>query len=245
LTLSNSATNAIDPFGEVAQAIPLFIPLASVVIPVVIVGGIVLTGAALINYLSSRNSERFNDVGGITKGLDGFVNQLNEFVNNPAQPDPRPLTFPYPQGGARDILINRPPTPSDPNSINYGRDISQVCGGHIETYPGSSGRDFNPNNINKPSGDILLPNIFFSKDSQLGGGYSVPEDIFHPSGSDGLKQDIIKDVKDAGYKVGKVGKNPDIKVEDGKITLQSQVNKKVTIKTDIPVSNYPEITKAK
>jgi RHS repeat-associated protein len=95
-------------------------------------------------------------------------------------------------------------------------------------------------------GFVGLPTLLQSKgDIQLGEGFKIPRDVFHPSGANGLKKDIINDAAKAGYKVRRAGKNPDIQVKDGKIILQSQENKNVSIKTDIPISNYPEIIKSK
>jgi RHS repeat-associated protein len=213
----NSPTNFLDPSGNFILAAP------------VAVGGLFLLGAAAILYWQNQQ------------------NSVNPFIDKPEPLDPRPSAFPNPTQSEIDSPFPKPqPTSTfDPNANNRGKDfgdIGKICQnlGFPLNSPSS------PNDINKGRNfDLLLPHIFLSKDVQLGGGYKVPEDIYHPSGADGLKQEIIQGVKDAGYKVSKVGRNPDIKIEDGKIVLYSQQNSKVTIKTDIPVSKYPEIIKSK
>jgi len=218
----NSSTNFIDPSGNIPIA---FLAPVAVKALTTIVGGV----SFLLSLQPSQNQQ----------------NSVSPFIDKPEPPDPRPFTFPNPTPTRLPEIETYPNHISDPNAINRGKDfgdIGKICQnlGFPLNSPSS------PNDINKGRNfDLLLPHIFLSKDVQLGGGYKVPEDIYHPSGADGLKQEIIQGVKDAGYKVSKVGRNPDIKIEDGKIVLYSQQNSKVTIKTDIPVSKYPEIIKSK
>lgn len=64
---------------------------------------------------------------------------------------------------------------------------------------------------------------------QIGKNFGLKKDSFHPSGSKGIKFDILKDLKNDpiyGKQLQKLGKNPDIHLaSDGTIRVVSTVNK--------------------
>ncbi|MEE3717618.1 RHS repeat-associated core domain-containing protein [Tumidithrix elongata RA019] len=230
--VGNSATNGTDPFGLQTYVLQLGTTLGkaagtvatgaelSVLAPVLAFAGVLLGFPSA----AGEGSDKVRPL-----PVSGFTNTAGAGFGGGL------LTFPDPQESRPTIYISPNGRYSDPNVINRGRDFEDIGG--ICSVP----QGF-------PIPQPLFPPFLEAKKEKnidLGEGYKVPEDIYHPSGADGLKQEILQDVKNEEYKLGKVGKNPDIQVKDGKIVLQSQENKKISIKTDIPVSKYPEITKSK
>ncbi len=69
------------------------------------------------------------------------------------------------------------------------------------------------------------------------GKYKVPKKDFHPSGGGGIKDDILTD---AGEFRAKVGNNPDVKVDNGKIRLTGTADqfKGKTFNTDLDAEDY-------
>lgn len=83
--------------------------------------------------------------------------------------------------------------------------------------------------------------IVADKKIRLGEGWWVWDSEFHPKGKDGIKKEILTD---AGDFEGKVGKNPDVKVNNGVIELHGVGDKKgKKFVTDLKTEDYEGLHK--
>jgi hypothetical protein len=83
--------------------------------------------------------------------------------------------------------------------------------------------------------------IVVDKKIRLGEGWWVWDSEFHPKGKDGIKKEILTN---AGDFEGKVGKNPDVKVNNGVIELHGVGDKKgKKFVTDLKPEDYEGLHK--
>ena len=94
-------------------------------------------------------------------------------------------------------------------------------------------------NSNEPIDQFIA--IIADKKIRLGEGWWVWDSEFHPKGKDGIKKEILTD---AGDFEGKVGKNPDVKINNGVIELHGVGDKKgKKFVTDLKLEDYEGLHK--
>ena len=181
---------------------------------------------------------RVNPTTSAVQGIRTGVNALPTISRLPEE-ERGPLRLPFPGGpsDAPQIENQLPPhgapATSGPKHTGHDGPVPNFEEGGV-CPPGS--KDDYP----------VSPPYVESKDIHLGEGYKVPDDIFHPGGRKGLKDKILKDATAAGTKwKGKLGKNPDVRIQDGKIVLQGQgkYSTKKPIETNLDPADYPEISR--
>jgi hypothetical protein len=95
----------------------------------------------------------------------------------------------------------------------------------------------NPLNVSSFLGVTILDDSKI----RLGEGWWVWDSEFHPKGRDGIKKEILTD---AGDFEGRVGKNPDVKVNNGVIELHGVGDKKgKKFVTDLKPEDYEGLHK--